>query len=664
MTTLDRDVVEIAPPAAPRTAVLDSAHVGDIEGALGRISLSDTDRPRTLKVRLATMLAIIGPGLIVMVGDNDAGGVATYVQAGQNYGYSLLWVLLLLIPVLIVNQEMVVRLGAVTGVGHARLINERFGRGWGWFSVGDLFLLNFLTLVTEFIGITLSAKLKTLLAIVGPGLIVMVGDNDAGAFSTYGQAGQDYGTRLLWTLLLLIPVLYVNQEMVLRLGAVTGVGHARLILARFGKFWGAFSVIDLFILNALTIMTEFIGITLAAGYLGVPKVIAVAAAALIIICSAFTGSFRRFERIAMTFCVGSLLLIPLFFMSHPSLASMGRGFALPELPGGGGQTATVMLLVIGIVGTTVAPWQLFFQQSYVIDKRITPRFMKYEKADLWIGIAIVVVGAAALMGVTAAAFAGTKGAGNFSDSAGLAHGIAAYAGHFAGVVFAIALLDASVIGAFAVSLSSAYAIGDVLGLNHSLHRGVGQAKGFYAVYAALVGGAAAIVLIPGSPLGLITEGVQVLAGVLLPSATVFLLLLCNDKAVLGPWVNRRGTNVFTSGVIAALITLSVVLTASVVFPAITAGQIVAICVACAAVSVLGGLTVLVRRRRVRVAVAEAMTEDAVSVADRNTWRMPPLSELGAPVVSRGRKLFLTALRGYLAIAMVLVIVKVVLIAVH
>src|ERR1700755_204847 len=157
MTTLDRDVVEIAPPAAPRTAVLDSAHVGDIEGALGRISLSDTDRPRTLRSRLLALLAIVGPGLIVMVGDNDAGGVATYSQAGQNYGTSLLWVLLLLIPVLVVNQEMVVRLGAVTGVGHARLINERFGRGWGWFSVGDLFLLNFLTIVTEFIGVSLAA---------------------------------------------------------------------------------------------------------------------------------------------------------------------------------------------------------------------------------------------------------------------------------------------------------------------------------------------------------------------------------------------------------------------------------------------------------------------------------------------------------------------------
>ena len=140
------------------------------------------------------------------------------------------------------------------------------------------------------------ARLTTLLAILGPGLIVMVGDNDAGAFGTYTQAGQNYGTTLLWTLLLLLPVLYVNQEMVLRLGAVTGVGHARLILERFGRFWGAFSVIDLFLLNALTIVTEFIGISLALDYLGVPRLVGVAAAAVLIMAAASTGDFRKFER--------------------------------------------------------------------------------------------------------------------------------------------------------------------------------------------------------------------------------------------------------------------------------------------------------------------------------------------------------------------------------
>jgi len=165
--------------------------------------------------------------------------------------------------------------------------------------------------------------------------------------------------------------------------------------------------------------------------------------------------------------------------------------------------------------------------------------MRYEQADLWIGIVVVVIGGAAIMGAAAAAFAGTKAAGNFTDAADLAAGLASYAGKAAGVLFAVALLDAAVIGAFAVSLATSYALGDVLGLKHSLHRGVTQAKGFYAVYALLIAGAAALVLIPGMPLGLLTEGVQVLAGVLLPSASVFLLLLCNDRDVLGPWVNGR-----------------------------------------------------------------------------------------------------------------------------
>ena len=215
-------------------------------------------------------------------------------------------------------------------------------------------------------------------------------------------------------------------------------------------------------LNALTIVTEFIGIALAASYLGVPKVVAVILASLVIVLAASTGSLRRFERMAMIFCGGSLLLIPLYVLAHPPVGQMARGFTIPSIPGGPGQLATVMLLVIGIVGTTVAPWQLFFQQSYIIDKRITPRFMRYEKADLWIGIVVVVIGGGALMGATAAAFAGVRHV-PFTDAAGLAAGLSAYAGHAAGAMFAVALLDASMIGAFAVSLSTAYAVGDMLG---------------------------------------------------------------------------------------------------------------------------------------------------------------------------------------------------------
>src|SRR6202162_2176033 len=423
--------------------------------------------------------------------------------------------------------------------------------------------------------LTLRARVKTLVAILGPGLIVMVGDNDAGAFGTYTQAGQNYGTTLLWTLLLLVPVLFVNQEMVLRLGAVTGVGHARLIFERFGKFWGAFSVIDLFILNALTIVTEFIGISLGLEYLGVSKLWGIVAAAIVIMMAAGTGNFRRFERFAMMLILGSLLVVPIIFMIHPPIEQIAHNLVTPAMPANS-KLSDVMLLIIAVVGTTIAPWQLFFQQSYVIDKRITPRFMAYERVDLWIGIVIVIVGAIAMMAFTAQIFHGKPGFGNFAEAGAVAADMEKYYGRLPGILFAVALIDASIIGAAAVSLSTAYALGDVLSVKHSLHRKVGDAKGFYAVYCGLIAAAAALVLTPGAPLGLLTNLVQTLAGVLLPSATVFLLLLCNDKAVLGPWVNSKLSNYIAGAIVAGLVMLSIILTASVLFPNITDTQILGI----------------------------------------------------------------------------------------
>ena len=501
---------------------------------------------------------------------------------------------------------------------------------------------------------TPSAKFKTLLAILGPGLIVMVGDNDAGAFGTYTQAGQNFGTHLLWTLLLLVPVLYVNQEMVLRLGAVTGVGHARLILERFGRFWGAFSVIDLFILNALTIVTEFIGVTLAVGYLGLPRVPSVVVAAAVVTGAAMTGSFRRFERMCLVLVAGSVVLVPLYLMVHPPTAQMAHGLFVPGLPAG--SLSTEMLLIIGIVGTTVAPWQLFFQQSYVIDKRITPRFIPYERVDLWVGIVIVVLGAAALFGVADATFAHHAGFGHFTSAAGVAAGLGRYVSPVAGDLFALALLDASIIGAAAVGLATAYAGADVVGANHSLHRTVRSARSFYFTYGLLMALAAAVVLIPGSPLGLITEGVQTLAGVLLPSATVFLLLLCNDREVLGPWVNGRLLNAFTSGVIGVLVILSVVLTASVLFPGMDARQIVAVLVGGALLGAAGGVVALIAARRRPRALPDR--------TGRSTWRMPALSTLSRPALSVGRRTGLAAMRGYLVISVVLVVVKVATLGLH
>jgi len=504
-------------------------------------------------------------------------------------------------------------------------------------------------------------RLQTLLAILGPGLIVMVGDNDAGAFGTYTQAGQNYGTALLWTLALLIPVLYVNQEMVLRLGAVTGVGHARLIFERFGRFWGAFSVIDLFLLNALTIVTEFIGIALALDYLGLPKSIGVPLSALLIVTAVSTGNFRRFERFAMVLVFASLLLVPIYFIAHPPFAQMARDFAIPQLPGEG-KLSDVMLLIIAIVGTTVAPWQLFFQQSYVVDKRITPRFIRYERLDLWIGIALVIIGAVAMMAFTAAVFAGKPELGNFTDAGGVATGLEKYAGTAAGVMFAIALIDASLIGAAAVSLSTAYAIGDVFSLRHSLHRKPGEAKGFYAVYAFLIALAAAIVMTPGAPLGLLTNAVQTLAGVLLPSATVFLLLLCNDKAVLGPWANSRGLNLFTGAVIGALVLLSIILTASVLFPdATNEPVIIGILLGGGAIGIFVAVAAMLLGRRNKPERDVTLgTRDAEVV--RAHWRMAPLDQLPPARLSLAAKVWMAVLRLYLGVAGGLMLIRIVTLA--
>ena len=507
------------------------------------------------------------------------------------------------------------------------------------------------------------ARLLTLLAIMGPGLIVMVGDNDAGGVSTYAQAGQNYGMSLLWLLLFLIPVLIVNQEMVVRLGLVTGVGHARLIFERFGKFWGAFSVGDLFILNFLTIVTEFIGIKLSLQHLGVNPVIGVAAAAVLLIGSTVTGSFRRWEQFMYLLVALNFLVIPLAFMSHPHWGPVTHGLLVPGVKGG--LTSNSVLLMIGIVGTTVAPWQLFFQQSNVIDKRLTPRWMNYERADTAIGSIVVVVGAAALMSVTAFAFQGTALAGHFVNAAVVMAGLSSHVGALAGNLFAIVLLNASIIGAAAVTLSTSYAFGDVFGTKHSLHRKWSDARGFYLVYGLIVAVSGGIVLIPQAPLGVITVAVQALAGILLPSATVFLLLLCNDRDVLGPWVNRPWLNAVSSVIVGVLVLLSLVLAVTTFFPAVDVRVLVFTMTAVLAGVLVSALAVSLARRAKRkvpgaVAASSAvrsLDERKQQVGDRYSWRMPPLSKLSKPVWSPVRKLGMLTLRLYLVLAVVMLVIK-------
>src|SRR5579864_1387481 len=444
-------------------------------------------------------------------------------------------------------------------------------------------------------------RLLTLLIIMGPGLVTMVGDNDAGGVATYTQAGQNYGTSLLWTLLILIPVLIVNQEMVVRLGAVTRVGHARLIFERFGKFWGAFSVIDLFALNFLTLITEFVGFSMALNYFGVSPLISVPIGVAGLIAVTVTGSFRRWESAMWICALVSLLMIPLAFIPHPAIGPIIHDTFLPSVMGSVNSTA--ILTIIAIVGTTVAPWQLFFQQSNVIDKRITSRWVKNEQSDTVIGAFITNIEAGGLIVAAAFVFMNTKFFDTFRDASTTAGNFAA-AGHpFMGTILMIILLNASIIGACAVSLATSYAFGDVFRVRHSLHRKVNEAKVFYGTYAALVIVAGGVVLIPNAPLGLMTFAVQALAGILLPSATVFLVLLCNDREVLGPWINRPWLNVVASVIVGLLVILSLILVATVLFPVLNDGNnavvlsVILGIILIVVLIVMGGISLVQRRRK-------------------------------------------------------------------
>jgi NRAMP (natural resistance-associated macrophage protein)-like metal ion transporter len=503
----------------------------------------------------------------------------------------------------------------------------------------------------------------TFLAIVGPGLIVMVGDNDAGGVATYAQAGQNYGYSLLWVLLLLIPVLIVNQEMVVRLGAVTGVGHAKLIYERFGRFWGLFSVVDLFVLNFLTIVTEFIGVSLAMSYFGVSPYISVPIAAALLIGITASGSFRRWERAMFLFIAASIaLFVPLVIFSHPRVGSIASHFFVPGVQGG--VSSNAVLLIIAIVGTTVAPWQLFFQQSNVIDKRITPRFIRYERADTVLGSLVVVVSAAVILVATVYAVTGTSRAGHFTDALGVADAFRSKSS-FLGAVFALVLLIASIIGAAAVTLSTSYAFGDVFNLRHSLHRKFRDAKEFYASYTVVVVLAAGIVLVPGAPLGLLTTAVQALAGVLLPSAAVFLLLLCNDPEVLGPWTNPRWLNVIAAIIIGLLLTLSGTLVVTTLFPSLSAPDVVVWIAAILAVGstlAYGWLRFTAAHRAGPVTTARRAASSRARLADltpseRANWRMPPLALLKPVIWSPVMKLTIAVMWVYLVISVLLLIVK-------
>jgi len=410
--------------------------------------------------------------------------------------------------------------------------------------------------------------LKTIrlyLIIAGPGIIVMVADNDAGGITTYTATGAQYSFHLIWFLILLGPVAYYVQEMTVRLGAVTKRGHAEAIFHSFGAFWGWFSLLDLVFLDWLTMITEFIGMTAAMSIFGVPPIVTVIVAWILMGTMVLQGRYWTWEKAALVFCGLNLIYIPAAFMINPPVDKILHGSFIPHLPPGGFTNALFFLLMANI-GTTIAPWMIFFQQSAVVDKGMQEKDMLWGKIDTAVGSFLTVVVAAGCVVLTATLLPGQM----INDAATAAFRFLPI-NRYVGALLAIGLFDAGFLGAICISLASSWAFGEVFGWAHSLNHKVKEAPWFYAYYFFDLLLAGTVVLIPRAPLVLITLFVQVIAVTLLPAALVFLILLLNNEETMGEYKNTLFQNVANVGIVVMIIIISTLYGISAIFPKILGG---------------------------------------------------------------------------------------------
>ncbi len=414
---------------------------------------------------------------------------------------------------------------------------------------------------------SLARRLALGFALVGPGLLVMLGDNDAGGVITYAQTGATYGLSLFIPLMIPLGfIAYLVQEMTIRLGAVTRRGHAEMIWKRYGAFWGAFSLVDLVVANVLTLMTEFIGIRVASEIFHISYLVTIPAAFAFVVSILLFLKYASWERVSLFVAAFNLVFVPLALASHPDWAAIGRtiagsGWVLP----GGLFSASFLILVSANIGTTIAPWQLFFQQSCVVDKGLLPRDIRASRRDLMLGVTGMVLVAIAIIVIAGQYLHGLPNASALSDDSVLA-GIGKELGQGAMAVFALGLVEAGLIASIVITASTAWAIGEAFNVPRSINVSPRRSLIFYGP--AIVGTAiaAAVLMLPHVPVGFLNLTVQVIATVFMPAAMLFLLMLLNDRELLGEHVNSPLRNALSVGVMVMLIVCNSLYGITTVFP--------------------------------------------------------------------------------------------------
>jgi Mn2+/Fe2+ NRAMP family transporter len=409
------------------------------------------------------------------------------------------------------------------------------------------------------------SRLRLLWLLVGPGILVMLGENDGPSMLSYAATGAKFGIGFFLPFIVLtFAMAIVVQEMTVRLGAATHRGHAELIFERFGPFWGWFSMIDLGIGNFLTLITEFIAIRAGLGFFGVPPWAAVLAALALLYTALMTHRYWTWERITLAVAAFNLVFIPVALLWHPDWHAVGHAFvSWKPLPGG--LNKDTLLIVLADIGATVTPWMLFFQQSATVDKGLTKRDVRFGRLDTVLGATLAAAAAVATVIATTPLFIHHMSAENY-QAAEFAQALRPLIGRFGASLFALGIVEAGMVACVTISISSAYAFGEVASRPHSLNLPIGQGKAFYSVVFLWAAMAAAIVLIPGLPLVYVVLVVNVIAVLAMPPALLFLFMLVNDKELMADMVSPRWANAIATAVVVFLTSAGVLFGLSVVAP--------------------------------------------------------------------------------------------------
>ena len=397
-------------------------------------------------------------------------------------------------------------------------------------------------------------RLAVYLAIIGPGVITSSVNQDAGGIYTYSLAGAQFGYLLLWTVIPMGIAHYVTMEMSNRLGVVTGKGLSDLIREEFGFRITFFLMLALLAVNLGNILAEFAGVAAALSLFGISKYVTVPAAALLVWGVVLWGNYRTVEKIFLVGCVFYLSYIFSVILAEPDWLLATYHTVRPTIE----WNTTYLLIVVGLVGSTIAPWQFFYMQAGVVERGMRP-------ADRWRAHTDLVSGTVALMAtifciiLACAATLHQAGILHIRDAADAAQALRPLAGEYAYLLFAVGLLMASLLAASIVPLSTAYTICEGLGVEASLDRPFREAPIFYSLYTALIVVGAGLILLPGTPLVRVMVLSQVVNGFLLPVILIFLLALVNRRDLMGEWRNSRRRNFIAWLTAGTMIVLSLLL---------------------------------------------------------------------------------------------------------